>query len=152
MTSAFPLFSSPNVPPPPVPAAGRSPKRAAAEARPIALIVDDEHLIADTIARILEMSGFEAVPTYSGLAALEQAAARCPDVLITDVVMPELNGIELAKQLLECCPSTKILLLSGQAATLGMITRARADGFNFELLAKPLHPDELLATLRRCGF
>jgi DNA-binding NtrC family response regulator len=115
-------------------------------------VVDDEHIIADTIAQILKMKGFEAVPLYSGWAALEHASVRCPDVVITDVVMPGLNGIETAKRLLEHCPSTRILLLSGQAATAEMMQQARADGFDFELLAKPLHPDDLLTALRHLGF
>ena len=140
-----------NFSPPPQPVAGR-PKPAAASGRPTALVIDDEHIIADTIAEILNMNGFDAVSIYSGRDALDQACAHCPDVVITDVVMPELNGIETAKRLLAQCPSAKILLVSGQAATAEMMNRARADGFNFELLAKPLHPEDLLAVLRQLGF
>jgi CheY-like chemotaxis protein len=120
--------------------------------RTAVLVIDDERIIADTIAQILDRSGFDALPAYSGKSALEQARAICPDVVITDVVMPGLNGIETAKLLLEHCPATRILLLSGQAASQEMITNARAEGFEFELLAKPLHPDDLLAVLQRLGF
>jgi DNA-binding NtrC family response regulator len=119
--------------------------------RPTALVVDDEHVIAETLAQILEMSGFRAIPLFSGESALEQVSVRCPDMVITDVVMPTLNGIDMAKQLLKLCPTTRVILISGQAATAEMISAARAEGFNFELLAKPLHPDELLAAIRRLG-
>lgn len=120
--------------------------------RPTAVVIDDERLIADTIAQILRLSGFDALSVYSGKGALEQIATGCPDVVITDVVMPELNGIETAKMLLASCPATKILLLSGQAETGEMIKKARDEGYDFQLLAKPLHPDELLGVLRRLGF
>jgi CheY-like chemotaxis protein len=140
-----------DVPPPPR-TDGSLPTDTTATERPIALVVDDEHIIAETIAQILEMNGFEAVPLYSGRAALQRAWTQCPKVVITDVIMPDLNGIETAKRLLEYCPSTKILLISGQAATAEMTNQARADGFNFELLAKPLHPEDLLAVLRQLGF
>ena len=127
-------------------------KIAAQSARPTALVVDDEHIIAETIAQILEMSGFDVKPLFSGESALEQVKLRCPDMVITDVIMPTLNGIETAKRLVKLCPTAKVLLLSGQAATAEMITAARAEGFHFELLAKPLHPDELLSALRHIGY
>jgi CheY-like chemotaxis protein len=116
------------------------------------LVVDDERLIADTIAQVLNRSGFEATPIYSGGDALDRARVHCPDIVITDVLMPELNGIELARLCAERCPETQILLLSGQAATAAMIERARAEGLDFKLLAKPLHPEDLLDALRRLGF
>jgi DNA-binding response OmpR family regulator len=116
------------------------------------LVVDDEHLIADTLAQVLELSGFDAVPLYSGRAALERASAKCPDIVIADVVMPDLNGIQTAKLLQITCPSTRILLVSGQAATAEMLKQARGEGLDFELLAKPLHPEDLMEALHRLGF
>ncbi|MGI9101483.1 MAG: response regulator [Terriglobales bacterium] len=139
-------------PMPPASAAEEARRRKDEVPQPRALVVDDEPIIADTVAHILHLSGFRAVPVYSGQAALDQAELECPDVVITDVVMPELNGIETAKRLLRSCPSTKILLLSGQAATAEMVKQARAEGLRCELLAKPLHPEDLLAHLHRLGF
>jgi CheY-like chemotaxis protein len=137
--------------PPPLGTAG-TPPIDRGKVRPTVLIVDDERIIADTIAHVLHLSGFRAEAVYSGRSALEQIVERCPDVVITDVVMPEMNGIEMAKRLAASCPKTKILLLSGQAATAEMIQQARAEGFQFELLAKPLHPEDLIGVLRRLGF
>ena len=118
--------------------------------RPTAFVIDDEPIIADTISQILRLSGFHALPFYSGKSAIEQANFQCPSVVITDVAMPDLNGIETAKLLMKSCPSTIILLLlSGQAAAKEMIRNVRSEGFHFELLAKPLPPDDLLSALHR---
>jgi DNA-binding NtrC family response regulator len=119
---------------------------------PVAVVIDDEHIIADTIAQILRISGIDAVPHYSGAAALEAFDGNCPDLIISDVVMPDLDGIETAKSFLKRCPSTRILLLSGQASTAEIIQKAQDEGYNFQLLAKPLHPEDLLGAVRRCGF
>jgi CheY-like chemotaxis protein len=112
------------------------------------LVVDDERLIADTLAEILNFSGFEAVAVYDGRAAVQELTTRRPDVLITDVVMPGMNGIEVAKYARRQCPATRILLLSGHAATAELLERAHLDGNHFELLAKPLGPEILLRKLR----
>ena len=71
-----------------------------------------------------------------------------PDLLISDVVMPLLSGIELAIQLREVCPDCKVLLFSGQASTANMLEAARATGHDFEVLAKPVHPTDLLNRIR----
>jgi CheY-like chemotaxis protein len=63
------------------------------EAKSLAYVVDDEEVIATTLAKILNQSGFEAVAFTRPLEALRAAEVRCPDFLITDVSMPILNGI-----------------------------------------------------------
>jgi CheY-like chemotaxis protein len=60
------------------------------------LVVDDERIIADTIVAILLRHGFEATAAYSGSEAIERAGQFCPDSVISDVVMPGINGIETA--------------------------------------------------------
>ena len=70
------------------------------------------------------------------------------DLLISDVLMPELSGIDLAIQTRELYPSCKVLLFSGQPAITGMLEAARANGHDFEVLAKPVHPGELLDRIR----
>jgi YesN/AraC family two-component response regulator len=79
--------------------------------------------------------------------ALQSAQAQCPDFLISDVVMPKLNGIDLGVQFKAIFPSCRILLFSGQAATVDLMESARKSGHNFNLLAKPVHPKDLLAAL-----
>lgn len=116
--------------------------------KPRVLVVDDEQVIADTLAKILEIHGFEASAVYSGMSAVTSARSLKPDLVISDVIMAEMNGIEAAIQIRGFLPSCKILLFSGQAATADLLETARAQGHDFEILAKPVHPTDLLAKLR----
>ena len=117
-------------------------------AKPKVLVADDEQVIADTLAMILNQSGFEARAVYSGEGALELARSFAPDMLISDVIMADLNGIDAAIQFRVLLPKIKILLFSGQAATADLLEKARTKGYEFEILAKPVHPQDLLNKLR----
>jgi CheY-like chemotaxis protein len=116
--------------------------------KPKVLVADDERVIADTLAIILNQSGFQATAVYSGEKAVEKAETLRPDMLISDVIMTDLNGIDAAIKIREMLPSCKILLFSGQAATADLLDRAQGQGHQFEILAKPVHPQDLLAKLR----
>jgi len=116
--------------------------------KPKVLVADDERVIADTLAIILNQSGFEATAVYTGEKAVEMAKTLQPDMLISDVIMTDLNGIDAAIKIREILPACKILLFSGQAATADLLDRARGQGHEFEILAKPVHPQDLLARLR----
>jgi CheY-like chemotaxis protein len=110
-------------------------------------VVDDEKIIATTLAAILSQSGFRAEAFTNPLDALKKAHTEAPDLLLSDVVMPEMSGIDLAIQLREVCPSCRILLFSGQAATSDMLDVARKQGHEFNILSKPVHPTDLLAAI-----
>jgi DNA-binding NtrC family response regulator len=117
--------------------------------RGVVFVVDDEELIATTLAMILAQSGFSATAFVGACQALEAAASGpVPDLLITDVIMPGMSGIELAVQFRGEYPQCKILLFSGQSAAAEMLATARLCGNEFEVLAKPVHPSDLLAKLR----
>jgi CheY-like chemotaxis protein len=116
--------------------------------KPKVLVVDDEQVIADTLAKILDLNGYDASAVYSGTAAVESARALQPDLVISDVIMQDMNGIEAAINIRGFLPSCKILLFSGQAATADLLENARAQGHEFEILAKPVHPADLLAKLK----
>ncbi|HEY9126182.1 MAG TPA: response regulator [Acidobacteriaceae bacterium] len=111
-------------------------------------VVDDESVIAMTLAMILGRSGFDAVSFTAPLEALEAAQARPPDLLISDVVMPKLSGIDLAIRVQQAAPDCKVLLFSGQAATANLLEEARQRGHDFELLSKPIHPSEFLQKVK----
>ena len=115
----------------------------------VPMVVDDERMVADTLAMILNQSGFQARVAYTGEKAVELASEFEPEMLISDVIMAGLNGIDAAIKIREILPSIKILLFSGQAATADLLEKARAQGYEFEILAKPVHPQDLLARLRR---
>ena len=111
------------------------------------LIVDDEPLIADSLVEILTNRGYEAVACYDGQTAIETAQTWCPDLLLSDIVMPRLNGVDTAVAIQELCPATRAVLFSGQARTPDLLAQARANGHQFELLYKPIHPEQLLKKL-----
>ena len=120
----------------------------AASKRRVAFVVDDEHVIATLTAIILNKAGFEAHAMFSGEEAVASLATLQPDLLITDVMMGRMNGIEVATIFRNKLPDCKILLFSGQAATNDLLEKAHAQGHDFEILAKPVHPTDLIAKLR----
>lgn len=112
------------------------------------LVVDDEHLIAQTVAAILNGNGFEAVEAFTGEQAIEIVRKFRPDIILSDVLMPRMTGVELGMQVRREFPDTRIVLFSGQAATAELVRKAKAEGSEFELFPKPIHPEELIARLR----
>jgi DNA-binding response OmpR family regulator len=113
--------------------------------RPMVLVVDDESTIADTLTEILNRSGYAAMPAYDGESALESALLMPPELLITDVVLPGMSGIDLAITIRRIFPDCKIILFSGQASTADLLASANKRGHQFSLLNKPIHPTDLLA-------
>jgi len=111
---------------------------------PVVLVVDDERVIANTLSVILSRSGFSTMTAYDGESALELARAVPPDLLISDVVMPGMTGVELAIIVTQTIPGCKVLLFSGQAATADLLEKARRAGHNFTTLSKPIHPTDML--------
>lgn len=112
-------------------------------------VVDDEDVIASSLAMILRFQGgFHARSFTNPMEALRAARLDQPDLLISDVVMPELSGIDLAIQLRASCPDCKVLLFSGQAATAQLLKSAGEIGYTFEILMKPVHPAVLLAKIQ----
>lgn len=116
--------------------------------QPCVFVVDDETVISTTLAMILRNQGFNARAFDNPVEALQAAYEMQPDLVITDVAMPMLSGIDLAIQLRELCPDCKVLLFSGFAATADLLQGARAKGHEFELLSKPIHPTEILKKVR----
>jgi DNA-binding NtrC family response regulator len=112
--------------------------------RPMVLVVDDEKIIADTLSIILTKSGFDTMTAYDATTALALAKATPPDLLISDVVMPGMTGVELAITMSEVHPACKVLLFSGQAATIDLLAEARESGHDFTTLSKPVHPTDML--------
>jgi DNA-binding NtrC family response regulator len=111
-------------------------------------VVDDEYVIATTLATILQRSGFDAVSFTEPMKALDAARQDPPDLLISDVLMPVLSGVDLSIRMRQEYPECKVLLFSGQAATANLLEAARDRGHDFELLSKPIHPTEFLQKVR----
>ena len=115
------------------------------------LVIDDEKPLADTLILILRNAGYQAAAAYDGTSALLQIESSPPDVVISDVIMPGINGVEVCRRIHAEHPNCHIILFSGQAATNELMRKARADGCDWELLAKPVHPKDLLDKLSSLG-
>jgi CheY-like chemotaxis protein len=113
------------------------------------LVVDDERAIASTLAIILERRGYETAKAYSGEEAVQVACRFQPDCIVSDVVMGAMNGIDAAIEILRVRPFCKVLFISGNAGYGNLLENARANGFDFEILLKPVPPLELLARISR---
>jgi DNA-binding response OmpR family regulator len=116
---------------------------------PSVFIVDDEQLIGETLTTILCKNGFAARSFTDPLEALLAARNHAPDLILSDVMMPHLSGVDLAIAVQDDCPDCKIMLFSGHAETLDLLAVAREKGYDFTLLAKPLHPVDLLIRIRQ---
>lgn len=116
--------------------------------KPKVLVIDDDRLVADTLAMILNLNGFDAVATYSGEDAVELARSGNYDNLLTDVMMEPMNGIEAALAICALRPTCKVLLMSGNERTAALLKEASGAGHEFEILAKPVHPTVILQHLR----
>jgi len=116
---------------------------------PKVFVVDDEETICKTLAAILRQHGFDAVPYTNPLEALWAVEALRPQLVISDVAMPDINGIELGIRIRAKHASCKILLFSGQAATPDQLSKARMRGHNFDCLSKPMHPGDLLISIKK---
>jgi len=119
------------------------------ESRAKVMVVDDQRLIADTLAEILGNAGFDAIAAYDGFDALDKATRFHPNWVLTDVLMPRMNGVELAIALSKNHPKSSILLFSGQAGISEILHEGYRQGYEFELIAKPIHPLKLIERLKQ---
>jgi CheY-like chemotaxis protein len=103
---------------------------------------------ASIVVEILNQEGFDATSVSNGAAAIELAKDLQPDVILSDVIMPGLNGIETGIRLREIVPNCKIILFSGQAATVDLLNKNRLQGHQFDILAKPVKPEQLIKVIR----
>jgi len=115
-------------------------------------VVDDQPLIASSLADILRLSGFDAVGFTNPNEALAAATSDCPDLVISDIDMPHLSGIELAIRLKELHLDCNILLVTGHSGYLDLLDQAERLGHQFHVLQKPIGPQKLIAEIRGRGW
>ena len=109
------------------------------------LIVDDEHTVTDTLSLIFKSKGYNVTTAYDAESALVLSETLHPDVIISDVMLPGMNGIDFAILMREAYPDCRVILISGHPGTTDVVRNARDQGHTFELLPKPYHPIDLLA-------
>jgi two-component system nitrogen regulation response regulator NtrX len=115
-----------------------------AQQPPRIFVVDDAPLIASTIADILRMSGFSAASFTDPREALAAAIAESPDLLLCDLYMPDLSGLELASLLKSAQLDCDIILFSGHPHAADLVDEARDRGHLFKFLHKPIPPLQLI--------
>ena len=111
------------------------------------LIVEDEQVVADTLGKILSSSGYDIQIAYSAEEAMEIVSQWPPHLAIVDVMLPKMNGIDLAVALMKRFAGCQVLLFSGQPSVEGLMQKAKSEGHHFEILAKPIHPTVMLDTI-----
>lgn len=107
------------------------------------LVVDDDLTIALTLGEILEEQGYEVAIAFSGEQAVAEAADLIPDLLISDVCMGELNGVEAATAITAMLPDCKVLFLSGIASMSDVMSAAPAR-LVYSFMSKPMRSLNLL--------
>ncbi len=115
---------------------------------PQVLVIDEDPAVANTLADVLNLSGFEATAGYTGAYAVELAGMRHFDLLVTAVVMADMNGVEAALEVQKLMPDCRVLLISGHPDALAILDAAKRRGHHFDVLAKPIPPVVILETLR----
>lgn len=111
------------------------------------LIVDDEKNILDFLKVSMELSGYDVLTASNGTDALEIIKRECPDIMLSDIRLPDINGIELMKTVKECCRDIHVILMTGYQ---DMETTIKAmQGGAFDYVSKPINMDELEVVIKR---
>lgn len=109
------------------------------------LIVDDEAAIRNFLVRVLQLSGYEVTAACDGLEALEKLEGAAFDVLLTDIKMDRLDGVELLRAAKERYPDLAVILLTGHATVPSAITALRQGAHDY--LLKPAKNEDILSTI-----
>ena len=112
------------------------------------LIADDEPTVANTLRMILESAGYRTIVAHDGHEAARLIREAGPDAVLLDVILPRIDGVEVAIQACRTAPNCKVVLFSGRPDAADLLAAARVRGYSFEILAKPARPQELLEKLR----
>jgi CheY-like chemotaxis protein len=113
--------------------------------RPTVLVVDDEVVIAETLAKILHQNGYAVITAFDGEEAIQAALLRPPELVISDIMLPGMNGIELGITIRRIFPDCKVILSSGKSHSATLLEAAISAGNHFVFLEKPVPPNLLLA-------
>ena len=110
----------------------------------IVLVVDDERGVADAAAMVLKREGYCALATYSAAEAIQILHKVDVALILSDVNMPGIDGVELALEAGKTCPRAKILLMSGNETSETIGQRLGCEGCPFQVMAKPFDCNQLL--------
>ncbi|MFQ5745615.1 MAG: sigma-54-dependent transcriptional regulator [Gemmatimonadota bacterium] len=114
---------------------------------PVLLLIDDEQSLVETLSVLLKREGFEVVAELTGEAGLERFAEVSPDIVLTDVRMPKMSGVDVLEAIREKSPETPVVLMTAQASLQSAIQAVNLGATHY--VQKPFSNEELLAILRR---
>ena len=110
------------------------------------LLAEDDDAMRAYLGRALENAGYEVVSVDRGTAAIPLLERQEFDLLLSDIVMPEMDGIELAQQCADISPNTKVMFITGFAA---VSMRASREAPHAKILAKPFHLRDIVMEVER---
>jgi DNA-binding NtrC family response regulator len=113
------------------------------------LIVDDEIVIANSLAMVFSSNGYESRAAYSIEGAIQLVSEWVPDLAIVDVRLKEVNGVDFAIQLREKFPNCEVALFTGLTDLSDLLEKARDAGHIFDVIPKPIHPSDILRIVAR---
>lgn len=115
------------------------------------LVIEDNAIVRNTVMRILQSAGYEVVTANDGLQGISAFRREHPDLVISDIIMPEQEGIGTIRQILGEKPDAKIIAISGggRIGNTDFLQIARKMGAR-DVLPKPFDPDELLSRITIC--
>jgi DNA-binding NtrC family response regulator len=116
---------------------------------PSVLVVDDEVAILDTLRILLRNEGFDPHVAHGGRKALEQIPTLRPDIVLTDIRMPNVGGVEVLAAARESDPDVPVILMTAQATLQSAMQAVNAGAFYY--IQKPFRNDELIAILKRAA-
>lgn len=117
--------------------------------KPRVLVVDDEQLVADTLRLIFEKRGFDCKATYNGNDAIACAEEFFPELLLCDITMPGMDGLQVATTITKNVPGCRVLLLTGHYTNLKSARQCvRTLKVPNRVMVKPVQPEELLLQAR----
>ena len=119
------------------------------QSEPTILVIDDEVGILDTLKILLKNSGFRVETAQGGKAGLEALNNQFPDIVLTDVRMPQVGGIEILGKAQELDPETPVILMTAQATLQSAIDAVNQGGFYY--IQKPFANDDMVAICRRAA-
>jgi CheY-like chemotaxis protein len=112
--------------------------------RPRILVVDDKQIIALTLSAILEIAGYEVETAFNAKEAVDKAAIFHPNLLLSDITLGAMNGIDAAVQITATLPECKVLFLTGHASMSDILKSPPPEHLVYSLMSKPAHVPDLL--------
>ncbi|WP_303977892.1 response regulator [Dongia mobilis] len=115
------------------------------------LLIDDDELVRDMLQTALQLAGHDVTPAGNGREGLEKFAERRPDIVVTDIIMPEQEGIETILAIRRIDQALPIIAMSGGSSlgAVDFLNAARSFGAS-RVLNKPFSPKDLIAALKDC--